>query len=70
MRARLAAHAMHAQGKTNTAPARQARWEGYLDEVDPERRLSEDERNTRARHAEQAYMTRLAYERSRKRDAR
>lgn len=60
MRARLGAHAMHAQGKTNTAPARAAFEQRFLDEVDPERVLSESERNKRAHHAQQAYMTRLS----------
>lgn len=66
-RARLAAHAMHAKGSTNVQAARDAQWQKFLDEVDPDRQLSEPERNRRAKHAEKAYMTRLSYMRSRKR---
>lgn len=68
LRARLAAHAMRAQGKTNTAPARAAQWEKYLDEVDPHLTLPEDERIRRAQHARIAFMTRIAFNKSRSTD--
>jgi len=65
LRARLAAHALHAQGKTNTGPARAARWQQYLDQVDPDKILPEAERIKRAEHARMAFMTRIAFNRSR-----
>ena len=61
MRARIAAHAQHAQGKTNTGPARAAFEQKFLDEVDPERRLSEAERRKRASHARKLHFQRLAF---------
>jgi hypothetical protein len=60
LRARLAAHAGHAQGKTNTEPARKAFKERFLDEVDPDRVLPEAERLRRAEHAYKAHMARLS----------
>jgi hypothetical protein len=60
LRASLAAHELHAQGKTNTGPARAARWQKLLDQVDPERQLSEEERTRRAQHAQAANMRRIA----------
>jgi hypothetical protein len=39
LRARLAAHSMHAQGKTNTAPARKAFLNRFEFEVDPDKAL-------------------------------
>jgi hypothetical protein len=61
LRARGAAHSQHAQGKTNTQPARDAFLERFLDEVDPDRALPESERARRADHARKASMTRLAF---------
>ena len=58
-RARMGAHALHSQGKTNTRPAREAYAKRFLDEVDPDRELPEEERFRRAKHAESAYMSRL-----------
>lgn len=58
--ASLAAHALHAQGKTNTAPARQAFRDRFRDEVDPQRVLPEAERERRADHAFQEHMARLS----------
>lgn len=70
MRARVAAHAMHAAGKTNTAPARQAMKERFLRQVDPDGVLPEEERLRRAAHAEKAYFTKLALKSSKARRAR
>ena len=61
MRARMAAHAQHSQGKTNTGPARKAFNQKFLDEVDPERMLPEAERLRRAEHARKLHFQRLAY---------
>lgn len=70
MRARVAAHAMHAAGKTNTAPARLAMEERFLHEVDPDGVLPEAERLRRADHAKRAYFTRMALKSSKARRAR
>lgn len=60
LRARLAAHAMHAQGKTNTAPATAASMARFAREVDPDGVLDPVERARRADHARKAYFARLA----------
>jgi hypothetical protein len=60
LRARVAAHTMHAQGGTNTAPARKAFLDRFEREVDPDLELSPDERARRADHARKAYFTSLA----------
>ena len=60
LRSRLAAHVQHAQGRTNTEPARKAFDERFLNEVDPDRVLPEKERLRRADHARRAYFTRLS----------
>lgn len=60
LRARLGAHALHAQGGTNTQAARAAFNERFYDEVDPDRQLPEAERERRAAHARAAYYTRLS----------
>jgi hypothetical protein len=62
LRARLAAHAMHAQHdsrQTSTA-GRMAFLQRFEDEVDPDRVLPIEERIRRSRHAQKAHMTRLA----------
>lgn len=59
-RARIAAHTMHAAGKTNTGPARRAFLERFEREVDPQGELSPAERARRAEHARKAHMHRLA----------
>jgi hypothetical protein len=46
-------------GPEVTKPARKAFIERFVDEVDPDRVLPEDERNRRARAALQVHMTRL-----------
>lgn len=60
MRARLAAHTMHARGSTNTASARRAFDERFENEVDPDRTLTPAVRAKRAAHARSAYFTKLA----------
>lgn len=62
LRARLAAHAMHAKNdpRVTTANGRAAFLDKFLDEVDPDRTLPEAERNRRAEHARKAHFTRLA----------
>lgn len=60
LRARLAAHAQHAQGKTNTKPALAAFLNRFEREVDPDGTLDPKERARRAAHARKSYMTRLA----------
>jgi hypothetical protein len=63
MRARMGAYALHAQGKTNTEPARKASPQSldyWAARVDPDGALSEAERAKRAAHARRSYMTGLA----------
>src|SRR6266542_3143300 len=62
LRARIAAHAMHAQhdSRETSAAARVAFDARFLDEVDPDRQLPEVERLRRAGHARKAYFARLA----------
>jgi hypothetical protein len=47
-------------GAAVSAPARAARLNGYLDRVDPDRQLPEDERAARAHALLRADMTKLA----------
>lgn len=70
LRARLAVQTMHAQGKTNTAPATAASMARFEREVDPDGTLDPAERARRAEHARKAYFTRLAYKSARARAAR
>ena len=62
MRARLAAHMLHANvdPREHTEPARRAFMARFEDQVDPDRVLSAAERARRAEHAKKAYFTRLA----------
>ena len=62
LRARLAAHALHASvdSKQHTEPARRAFMARFENEVDPDRNLTPSERLRRAEHAKRAYFTRLA----------
>lgn len=60
MRARIAAHSMHAQGKTNTGPATKASLERFERQVDPDGVLDPAERAKRAAHARKAYFSQLA----------
>jgi hypothetical protein len=65
LRARAAAHRMHAQGKTNTKPGRDAFLARFEREVDPDGVLPEAERRRRALHARKAHMLTLAAKSSR-----
>lgn len=69
MRARAAAYAMHAQGKTRTGPATAAHLARFEREVDPDRVLTPEERNRRAGFALRSYMAKLALKASKKRAA-
>ncbi len=60
LNARLAAHALHAQGGTNTGPARKEFLARFERQVDPDGVLTESERARRAEHAKKEYMLRLA----------
>jgi hypothetical protein len=62
LRARLAAHSLHAQvnSRDHTAPARRAFMDRFEDQVDPNRVLPNAERQRRAEQAKKAYFTRLA----------
>jgi hypothetical protein len=70
LRARLAAHALHAQGKTNTGPATVAHLARFEREVDPDGLLPPAERSRRADHARKSYMSKLALKASRARGNR
>ena len=62
LRARLAAHSMHARhdARQTTAAGRAAFLARFEAEVDPDGTLSPEERSRRAEHARSAYFTRLA----------
>jgi hypothetical protein len=63
MRARIAAHTSWARTEdpsARTKPAREAFLDRFRREVDPDGKLSETERERRARHAMKAHMQRLA----------
>jgi hypothetical protein len=62
MRARLAAHTLHAthDSREIIAPARAAFQSRFQREVDPDGQLTPDERARRAAQARKAYYTRLA----------
>lgn len=63
LRAQLANAALQSQRdmKEQTRAATAATWERYLDQVDPDRTLPEDERFRRAKQAERAHMLSLRY---------
>lgn len=67
VRARLAAHALHAQGGTSTKAGTAAFLARFDREVDPDGILAPEERARRAEHARKAYMGRLALKASRAR---
>jgi hypothetical protein len=71
-RSRLAAHVLHSRydSKELTRPAREKFDQRFLDEVDPDRVLSDSERQRRAVHARKAYFTRLALQSAMARRAR
>ena len=60
LRGRIAAYSLHAQGGTNTAPARRAFLSKFEAEVDPEGVLPEAERLRRAACARQVHFSRMA----------
>ena len=63
LRARLAAHSLHARvadPAAHTAPARRAFLDRFEREVDPAGLLPTKERQRRAEHARKAYFLRLA----------
>ena len=72
LRARLAAHTMHAQhdARRTTASARAVFLARFEAEVDPDGRLTPEERRRRAEHARRAYFTRLALASAKARRAR
>jgi hypothetical protein len=67
LRAKAAAHAMHAQGRTNTGPATVAQLARFERQVDPDGMLPPEERARRADHALKSYMTGLALKASKAR---
>jgi hypothetical protein len=60
LRARLAAHTLHAQGGTNMGPARREFLAKFERQVDPQLELDPAERQRRAEHAFRAHMARLS----------
>lgn len=74
VRARMPAYTLHARydPRETTKPARRTFNQRFLDQVDPDYRLPERERQRRAEAARRAYSTRLAYlsARSRRKRAR
>jgi hypothetical protein len=62
LRARLAAHTLHAKvdSREHTASARRAFLDRFEREVDPDGVLPEAERKRRAEHARKAYFAALA----------
>jgi hypothetical protein len=69
LRARAAAHALHAQGGTSTKAATAAFLARFERQVDPDGSLPPEERARRAAHARKSYMVRLALKASRRRSA-
>ena len=72
LRARLAAHTMHARNdaRQTTRAARTAFLARFEAEVDPDGALDPEERRRRAEHARRAYFTRLALASAKARRAR
>ena len=63
LRAKLAAHSLHAKvadPTAHTAPARKAFLDRFEREVDPDGTLPEAERHRRAKHARKAHFTRMS----------
>ena len=67
LRARAAAHALHAQGGTSTAAGTAAFLARFEKQVDPENVLPPDERARRAEHARRGYMAGLGLKASKAR---
>lgn len=70
LRARVAAYALHAQGGTSTKAGTSAFLARFERQVDPDGRLSPEERSRRATFARKAYMGSLALKASRARSHR
>lgn len=70
LRARAAAHALHAQGGTSTKAGTAAFLARFDKQVDPEGVLPAEERTRRARHALRAHMAGLALRASQARGRR
>jgi hypothetical protein len=73
LRARMGAHALHAQGKTSTDAARTKSPQSldyWANQVDPNGELPETERAKRAEHARRGYMVGLALKSSQARRKR
>lgn len=73
LRARLAAHSLHAKIADETAhttPARKAFLDRFEREVDPDGTLEPAERARRAEHAKKAYFARLALRSAKSRQAK
>lgn len=70
IRARAAAFALHAQGKTSTSAATAASMARFETQVDPDRVLTPEERARRAEYARKSYFTSLALKASRARSSR
>jgi len=60
-RARMGGQTVAAKGTVNTATARAAFWQKFLDQVDPERALSAKERIKRATAARALFYERLRF---------
>lgn len=71
LRARMAAYMLHARHdpRETTQAARRTFDQRFVDQVDPDRLLSDRERHRRAEAARRAYFTRLAYLSARRRSA-
>lgn len=73
LRARMAAHALHAKVEdphAHTAPARRAFLDRFERQVDPDGTLDPDVRARRAEHARKAYFRKLALKSAKVRAAR
>ncbi|CAN5705960.1 hypothetical protein BH23CHL8_BH23CHL8_29540 [soil metagenome] len=70
LRARLAAHALHARGGTSTKAGTAAFLNRFERQVDPDGALEPAERAKRAEHALKAHMATLALKASRARQRR
>lgn len=72
LRARMAAHALHAKvdSRQHTEPARKAFMDRFEDQVDPDRVLPPAERARRAEQAKKAYFVGLALKSSQARNKR
>ena len=72
LRARMAAHALHAKvdSRQHTEPARRAFMDRFDDQVDPDRVLPPAERARRAEQAKKAYFVGLALKSSQARSKR